>query len=274
LEVYVGGISYDATEDALKEHFQECGEIVAVRIPTFEDSGKPRGMAFIQFKDQEAVNKALELDGSTHMDRYLKVNVSQPRAPKGDFGGRGGRGGKRGFEQRELSEKPEGCTTIFVGNLSYDVDEQTLQDHFADCGEVSSARIAMKEDGGSRGFGHVEFTTEDAVDKAIEKTGTEVGGRTIRVDYAGGRSGGGDRGGRGRGGRGGRGGDRGGRGRGRGGDRGRGGRGRGGDRGRGRGRGGDRGGRGRGGRGGSRGRGGFGGTPKAEGTGKKVKLDD
>jgi len=215
-------------------------------------------MAFIEFKDQESVNNALELDGSTHFERFLKVKVSNPRGPKGGKGG--------GFSgKRELSEKPPGCTTVFVGNLSYDATEEAIMEAFTDCGECT-ARIAYdKETGKSRGFGHVEFTSEDGVAKAIEKTGTEIAGRAIRVDYAGGRQGGGGGGGgggRGRGDRGGRGrGDRGGRGRG---DRGGG---------RGRGRGNDRGGRGRGrGRGGSGGP--RGGVPKAEGTSKKIKLDD
>jgi len=206
-------------------------------------------MAFVEFTTSDAVNKALELDGSTHMDRYIKVKVSNPRPAKGGGGG----GATRG-----LSEKPEGCTTVFVGNLSWNADDNSLQEAFSECGEISSVRIAYdKESGKSRGFGHVEFTSEEGVAKAIALTGTEIAGRAIRVDYAGGRSGGGGGGG---------GGDRGGRGRGRG---------RGGDRGRGRGRGGDRGrGRGRG-RGGDRGRGRGrgGGTPRAEGSGKKVKLE-
>jgi len=230
------------------EHFKDCGEIVKVKVPVNEE-GRSKGMAFVEFATEEAANKALELDGSTHMDRYLKVKISQPRNPRNAAGGPGAGG-------RELSERPEGCTTVFVGNLSYHTDESSLQAAFEDCGEVVSARVAYdKESGKSRGFGHVEFATEEGVTKAVEKSGTDVDGRNVRVDYAG-KSGGGGGGGGFRGGRGDRRGGRGDRGR-------RGGRGFG-DRGRGRGRGrGDRG----------RGRGPRGGVPKAEGSSKKVKLE-
>jgi len=231
---FVSGLSFEATEEQIREYFGACGEIKNVSLPARPD-GKPKGIAFVEFSSQEAVNKALELDQQTpdwNNERYLKIKVSESRA-------------KTSFS-REPSAKPEGCKTVFVGNLSWGADEDSITATFADCGTVTNVRIATDRDTGqSKGFAHVEFEEDDAVDKAIAKTGTELDGRAIRVDYAGGSGGGG-------------GGGRGGRGRGRGDSRGRG---RGG---RGRGGGDFRGGRGRGGRGGGdfrggRGRGGRGG---------------
>ncbi len=136
--------------------------------------------------------------------------------------------------------------TVFVGNLSFNIDEDTIRETFKDCGEISNVRFAEdKETGQFKGFCHVEFVESEATDKAVELAGTYVMDRPIRVDYANQKKsfgGGGGFGGRGGGGRGGRGGYMGG---GRGGGRG----GRGGGRGSGRGggRGGDSFGRGRGG---------------------------
>lgn len=55
---------------------------------------------------------------------------------------------------------------------------------FSDCGGVSDVRIAQDENGRSRGFGHVEFETEEAAKKAIEKSGQNLEGRDIFCDLA------------------------------------------------------------------------------------------
>lgn len=119
---------------------------------------------------------------------------------------------------RQPSEKPEGCTTVFVGNLSFQIDEETLRDAFKDCGEITQIRFAEdRESGQFKGYGHIEFAESSSTDAAIKIAGTDIMGRACRVDFAadrrpsgfgGGRGsfGGGGRGGRGRfGGRGGRG---------------------------------------------------------------------
>lgn len=209
------------------------------------DSGKSRGFGYVRFTTTEAVEKALlmngqEIDGrAVNIDRSTAPDKSQVRE-------------KRAKAFGDQTSPPS--STLFVGNLSFDVTEDTVWSFFNDYG-VKHVRLPTDRDTGRpKGFGYVEFDDVDGAKKAFEAAnGAEIEGRSIRLDYSqprdssgGGRGGGfGDRGGRG----GGRGfGDRGGRGGGRGfGDRGRGG-GRGGrggfDRG---GRGGDRGGRGRGG---------------------------
>ncbi len=52
--VFVGGLRFDTDESTLKKDFGECGEIEALRIPKDEE-GKPKGMAFIEYKTQEGV---------------------------------------------------------------------------------------------------------------------------------------------------------------------------------------------------------------------------
>jgi RNA recognition motif-containing protein len=111
---------------------------------------------------------------------------------------------------------------LFVGNLSFNTEERTLQDLFAQAGPVASVRV-MRDmaTGRARGFGFVEMENEDAAQAAIEKfNNTEVDGRRIAVNEArpqvpgggggfrGGAGGGGGRGERGGGGGGGFGGRR------------------------------------------------------------------
>ncbi len=75
---------------------------------------------------------------------------------------------------------------IFVGNLSYRTDEQTLRQLFEAYGEVSSATVAQdRETGRSRGFGFVEMSDNAAATAAIEQlNGREVEGRTLAVNEA------------------------------------------------------------------------------------------
>lgn len=104
---------------------------------------------------------------------------------------------------------------IYVGNLSYSLNDQSLVDVFSEFGNVESARIVTdRESGRSKGFGFVEMSTEDEAQNAIAKlNGAELEGRALNVSEAkpmapreggggGGRGGfGGGRGGRGGGGR-------------------------------------------------------------------------
>ncbi|MFN6963942.1 MAG: RNA recognition motif domain-containing protein [Pyrinomonadaceae bacterium] len=110
-------------------------------------------------------------------------------------------------------------TKLYVGNLSYRVTSEDLQEYFAGAGPVNSANVVLdRETGRSRGFGFVEMGSEDAANAAIAQfNGQEFDGRNMVVNEArpredrGSGGGGGSRGGGGRGGYGGyggRGGDR------------------------------------------------------------------
>ena len=75
---------------------------------------------------------------------------------------------------------------LFVGNLSFNTEERTLQDLFAQAGPVASVRV-MRDmaTGRARGFGFVEMETEDAATLAIEKfNNAELDGRRIAVNEA------------------------------------------------------------------------------------------
>jgi RNA recognition motif-containing protein len=75
---------------------------------------------------------------------------------------------------------------IYVGNLSYGMNEDELRDAFSAFGEVSSVKILMdRETGRSRGFGFVEMPSQSDGEKAIAQlNGKEVGGRPLRINEA------------------------------------------------------------------------------------------
>ena len=75
---------------------------------------------------------------------------------------------------------------LYVGNLSYDVDDTILKDYFAAAGTVMTATvIRFRDNGRSKGFGFVEFDTEEAAQKAIDQfNGQEHMGRKLVVSEA------------------------------------------------------------------------------------------
>ena len=99
---------------------------------------------------------------------------------------------------------------LYIGNLPYSVDDESLHSKFAAFGEVQSAKVITdRETGRSKGFGFVEMANDNEADSAIEKlNGAEFNGRAMNVSEArpqapregGGGGRGGDRGGRGGGG--------------------------------------------------------------------------
>ncbi len=237
--IFVGQLSWNVDDDRFAAEFADCGEILQARVQTDRNTGKSRGFGYLTFATPEGAQKALAMSGQEIDGRPIHVDVSTPRAPRDAPAAR-----------KSNDQQSEPSSTLFVGNLSFDANEDNVWEFFSEHG-VKSVRLPTDRDTGRpKGFGYIEFESVDGAKAALEaSSGAEIAGRAIRLDYSqprdssgGGRGGfGGDRGGgRGFGGRG-RGGDRGGRGGGRGfggrggGDRGFGGRGRGGDR-RGRGR--------------------------------------
>ncbi len=258
--VFVKGLPFSMGESDIREYFSSCGSIDNIFMFTFEDTGKPRGMAKVKFETSEAAAAAVAMNGADCGGRYINVELNRERDRS--FGSPAA-GGRPSFGGAGGASSNDPTNTLFMGNLSFNVTEEEIRGAFESCGDIVSVRIATdRETGKPRGFGHLEFADVDGAKKAMDMNGTEVAGRNIKMDYAAARTGGGGGGGGGGFGGGGRGGGFGG---GRGGGRGGGfGGGRGGG-----GRGGGFGGRG-GGRGGfGGGRGGFGG-----GENKKMSFDD
>ncbi len=75
---------------------------------------------------------------------------------------------------------------LYVGNLSWGVNDDSLKAAFAECGEIVSAQVAMdRMTGRSKGFAFVEFANEEDAQKAVERwNGQDLDGRPLRVNVA------------------------------------------------------------------------------------------
>ncbi len=90
MTIYIGNLSYKATEEDLKSVFEDYGAVKRVVLPTDRETGRMRGFAFVEMTEDASEDKAIEsLDGADWMGRTLKVNKARPKEG-GDGGGRGG----------------------------------------------------------------------------------------------------------------------------------------------------------------------------------------
>lgn len=105
--IYVGNLTFDATEDQVRSLFESYGPVDKVSIVTDRDTGQPRGFAFVEMTDDDSAGKAMEaLNGTNLGGRNLTVNEARPKTDRprgggggggrGGFGGGGGRGGGGG----------------------------------------------------------------------------------------------------------------------------------------------------------------------------------
>ncbi|MCB2230344.1 RNA-binding protein [bacterium] len=94
MKIYIGNMSFDMTEDDLRQTFESFGEVSDINIIMDRDTGRPRGFAFVEMPDSGAASSAIaDLNGKEIGGRRLTVNEAKPRNDN-----RGGGGG--GFRKR------------------------------------------------------------------------------------------------------------------------------------------------------------------------------
>ena len=96
-KIFVGNLSYDATEEDIRTMFEAHGEVSSVSLITDRMTGRPRGFAFVEMNDNGAADKAIEtLNLQEIRGRAVTVNEARPRNDRGSRGGGGGGGGGYG----------------------------------------------------------------------------------------------------------------------------------------------------------------------------------
>ena len=94
--IYVGNLSYDATEEDIRQAFAQYGEVANVNVIMDRETGRPRGFAFVEMPNESEAKEAIENLNETEIaGRAVIVNEARPKQdrPRGGGGGRRGGGG-------------------------------------------------------------------------------------------------------------------------------------------------------------------------------------
>jgi RNA recognition motif-containing protein len=104
MNIYVGNLAYEVTEEDLKEAFEAFGEIETIRVLKDNNTGRSKGFGFVEMSNNTDAQSAIDgLNDQELKGRALKVNTARPRTEnrggRGGFGG-GRRGGREGGGRR------------------------------------------------------------------------------------------------------------------------------------------------------------------------------
>ncbi|CAH2102572.1 unnamed protein product [Euphydryas editha] len=167
--VYVKNFGDDFSDELLKEMFEKYGRITSHKV-MYKEDGTSRGFGFVAFEDPDAAERAcLELNGKELVEgKPLYVGRAQKKAERQ-------KELKRKFEQlkSERLTRYQGVN-LYVKNLDDTIDDERLRKEFAPFGTITSAKV-MLEDGRSKGFGFVCFSSPEEATKAV----TEMNGRIV-----------------------------------------------------------------------------------------------
>jgi len=148
-----------------------------VKILKHRETFESRGIAFISFEDTGSTDKAVLLSGKVLLDKTVHVEFAAPKNDKGN--GRGTGKGKGG-----LREKPEGCTTVVIRNLSLNASEDDIWRLIKPCSSASSVSILMDKDTWtSKGVAFVDFDDTKDTEIAVKLSGKEVRGQPVSIDF-------------------------------------------------------------------------------------------
>ncbi|XP_042202775.1 heterogeneous nuclear ribonucleoproteins A2/B1 isoform X5 [Callorhinchus milii] len=149
-KLFIGGLSFDTTEETLKKYFEQWGKLTDCVVMRDPSSKRSRGFGFVTFSSAEEVDDAMAA-----RPHKIDGRVVEP---------------KRAVA-REESGKPGAHLTVkklFVGGIKDDTDEHHLREYFQTFGNIETIEVITdRQSGKKRGFAFVTFDDHDPVDKVV-----------------------------------------------------------------------------------------------------------
>ncbi|XP_040916899.1 polyadenylate-binding protein 4 [Toxotes jaculatrix] len=176
--VYIKNFGDDMDDDRLKELFDKYGKTLSVKVMT-DPTGKSRGFGFVSYEKHEDANKAVEdMNGTELNGKTVFVGRAQKKMERqAEL--------KRKFEllKQERISRYQGVN-LYIKNLDDTIDDEKLRKEFSPFGSITSAKV-MLEEGRSKGFGFVCFSSPEEATKAVtEMNGRIVGSKPLYVALA------------------------------------------------------------------------------------------
>ncbi|KAJ6716596.1 RNA BINDING PROTEIN [Salix koriyanagi] len=139
--LYVGDLEANVTDSQLYDLFNQVGQVVSVRVCRDLASRRSLGYGYVNYSNPEMLN-------------FTPLNGSPIRVM---------------YSHRDPSVRKSGAGNIFIKNLDKAIDHKALHDTFSVFGNILSCKVATDPSGQSKGYGFVQFDSEEAAQKAIEK---------------------------------------------------------------------------------------------------------
>lgn len=177
--VFVNNLSFSASEDDLKNHFEKYGKITHVNVVR-NNHGKSRGFAYIEYEQEEDTHKAIEENNQLFMNRKLEVKLSVPQE-------------QRKTEKKEVSGNAAAIAcTIYVSGLPKGIGEYEFSVFFSkvcdalmcdvQCGKVISCKVLRdKLTKVGKGTGLLQFDNESGVEEALKLDGQTWKDNTLHI---------------------------------------------------------------------------------------------
>lgn len=173
--VFVGNLPLSFDKKQLMKIFRSCGKIenVRFRCPPPADLKLPKRaiaitktfhkdrhniISYVCFEDEESARRALLLNGQDIDGYHIRVDISNN------------------------AKRHDDANTVFIGNMTYDITENEVWNHFEDCGEIENVRIIRdNKTGTGKGIGYIQFKENDGVMFALKFHESQLKGRQLRV---------------------------------------------------------------------------------------------
>lgn len=97
-KLFVGGLAWATSDESLRTHFEEYGEVTETKVVTDRETGRSRGFGFVTYAEEASADAAKDALNNSELDgRTIRVDHATEQRPRNGGGGRGGfRGGPRG----------------------------------------------------------------------------------------------------------------------------------------------------------------------------------
>eukprot|EP00124_Ichthyophonus_hoferi_P003022 Ihof_evm4s236 gene=Ihof_evmTU4s236 len=163
-KIFIGGLSWDTTEEGMRAYFGKYGDIVDCVVMKDPQTQRSRGFGFVSFSDGSALEAAIAGVPHTLDSRTVEVKKAQPK------------GEKRG----EFKTKK-----VFIGGIAQTTSEDTIKAYFTTYGPIEE--LLMMKDRATerpRGFGFITFESEDVVENLCQKRWHDIDGKQVEVKKA------------------------------------------------------------------------------------------
>jgi len=159
--LYVGDLNPDVTEANLFEIFNQIGSVASIRVCRDAITRRSLGYAYVNFHTATDAERGLEqLNNQPIKNRPCRIMWSQ----------------------RDPSLRKSGKGNIFIKNLDKKIDHKSLHDTFSQFGHILSCKIELDETNESKGYGYIQYQTQEAADRSIEKVnGKMLFGKKVYV---------------------------------------------------------------------------------------------